>query len=72
MPMNDPRLQAWSARPGPNASALDTVRAFTSHEPVFGQQGLDPASFIFVQEALSDIRKLGLLPAAVLRLSRSA
>jgi fructuronate reductase len=72
MPMNDPRLQAWSARPGPDASALDTVRAFTSHEPVFGQQGLDPASTLFLQQALSDIRKLGLLPAAALRLSRSA
>jgi hypothetical protein len=72
MPMNDPHLQNWSAKPRPDASALDTVRAYTSHEPVFGPQGLDPASTLFLQEALSDIRKLGLLPAAALRLSRSA
>jgi hypothetical protein len=68
MPLSDPQLQGWAALPGPEVSVADTVRAFTSFAPVFGQ-GLDPDLAASIEAALTDIRLLGILPAAQLRLT---
>ena len=72
MPLNDPQLQGWSNRPGRDVSVLDTVRAFAGFEPVFGPQGMDPASLTSLHVALTDIRTLGMVQAARLRMSLAA
>ena len=69
MPLTDPQLQAWSGRPGSQVSVPDTVRAFVAFEAVFGTQGLGASDTTALQSALADIRNLGVLPAAQLRLS---
>ena len=68
MPLSDPQLQSWSGLPGAGVPVADTVRAFLGFLQVFGSgSGLDivPA----LEAALADIRNLGILPAAQMRLA---
>ncbi len=68
MPLSDPQLQGWPGLPGPHVSVADTVRAFVGFAPVFGTgQGAGLASAL--DAALTDIRNLGVLPAAQTRLA---
>ena len=68
MPLSDPQLQGWAGLPGPQVPVAQTVRAFTGFAPVFGA-GLAPAAVAQVERALADIRAVGILPAAQLRLA---
>ncbi len=68
MPLSDPQLQGWSGLPGPQVSVADTVAAFLGFVPVFGG-GVDPSVTATLEAALTDIRNLGALPAAQLRLN---
>ena len=68
MPLSDPQLQGWADLPGPEASVAETVRAFMGFDPVFGPDfAQDLAAPL--EMALADIRNLGVLSAARLRLA---
>jgi fructuronate reductase len=68
MPLSDPQLLAWAGLPGHEASVAATVQAFAGFAPVFGA-GLGPEVIKLIETALTDIRTLGVLPAAKLRLA---
>ena len=68
MPLSDPQLQGWLGLPAPDVPVAETVRAFTGFAPVFGA-GLDPDVSAGIAAALTDIRTLGVLPAAQRHLS---
>ena len=68
MPLSDPQVQAWAGLPGRDVPVAGTVRAFVNFAPVFGA-GLSPDVTRSIEAALTDIRTLGVLPAARLRLA---
>lgn len=68
MPLSDPQLQDWSNLPGPEVAVAVTVDAFTAFAPVFGA-GVSPDVVASIVAGLADIRNLGVLPAAQLRLA---
>ena len=68
MALTDPQLQVWAALPRREASVAQTVRAFVNFAPVFGS-GPGPDISPALETALADIRTLGVLPAARLRLA---
>lgn len=68
MPLSDPQLLAWANRPGPEVPPAETVRAVVRFRPVFGP-GLDDETIAAITSALHDIRRLGVLEAARIRLA---
>ena len=68
MPLNDPQLLGWAGLPGPQVPVAATVRAFATFAQVFGA-GLAPEAVALIESALTDIRAVGILPAAQLRLA---
>ncbi len=68
MPLSDPQLQAWAGLPGRDASPAATVQAFLSLRSVFGA-GIGPDFATALATDLADIRDLGILPAAKMRLT---
>ena len=73
MPLSDPQLQGWADLPGPQVPVAETVHAFIGFAPVFGAgpgAGLGADFQAQLHAALADIRTLGVLPAAQLRLTK--
>jgi fructuronate reductase len=68
MPLSDPQLQNWTGLPGADVSAAETVRAFLGFSAVFGS-GLGPDIAEALEASLSDIRNMGVLPAAQMHLA---
>lgn len=68
MPLSDPQLLSWSGLPGAGVPVADTVRAFVGFSAVFGS-GSGPDIAPALEAALADIRKIGILPAAQMRLA---
>lgn len=68
MPLSDPQLQNWPGLPGAGVSAAETVRAFLGFCAVFGS-GLRPNIAAEVEASLTDIRNMGVLPAAQMHLT---
>jgi fructuronate reductase len=68
MPLSDPQLQGWPGLPGADVPVAETVRAFLGFAPVFGS-GLGPDIAPALETALSDIRNMGVLPAAQMHLA---
>jgi fructuronate reductase len=64
MPVNDPQIDGWAARPGPGAAVEDTVSAFLALTPVFGPDLSQDRDFAReVSKCLSAIRRDGVLQA---------
>ncbi len=68
MPLSDPQLQGWSDLPAAGVPVADTVRAYLGLSSVFGL-GLGEYIAPALETALADIRALGVLPAAKVRLN---
>ncbi len=68
MPLSDPQLQGWSDLPAAGVPVADTVRAYLGLSSVFGL-GLGEYIAPALETALADIRALGVLPAAKMRLN---
>ena len=68
MPLSDPQLQGWSDLPAAGVPVADTVRAYLGLSSVFGL-GLGEHIAPALETALADIRALGVLPAAKMRLN---
>lgn len=66
LPLSDPPVQHWSDRPGREVPAADAVRAWAGFAPLFGAQPMPDMAG--VAAALQDIRSLGVLQAARMRL----
>ena len=68
MPLSDPQLQNWTGLPEADSSAAETVRAFLGFSAVFGSEfGQDIATAL--ETSLTDIRNMGVLPAAQMHLA---
>jgi fructuronate reductase len=68
MPMSDPQLHGWSGLPGAGLPVADTVRAYLGLTSVFGL-GLADYLAPVLETALADIRGIGVLAAAQMRLA---
>ncbi len=71
LPLSDPLLQAWAARPGPGADAADIATAFAGFAPVFGNRAT-PALMQQLTQNLAAVQTHGPITATRLALAQAA